>query len=72
MRKFVSICDWLPPDFGAVGRVFGCRGRLARTLAEMNAGIDEFLAGDGPYVLDLRISRNVVGIPQRRLEGQDA
>ena len=59
------------PDFGAVGRVFGCRGRLARTLDEMVAAIDEFLAGDGPMVLDLRISRNVVSVYQRRLEGHD-
>jgi acetolactate synthase I/II/III large subunit len=59
------------PDFGAVGRVFGCRGRLARTLEEMTAAIDEFMAGDGTMVLDLRISRNVISIYQRRLEGQD-
>ena len=59
------------PDFGAVGRVFGCRGRLVTTLEDLAAGIDGFLAGDGPMVIDVRISRNVVGIPQRRLEGQD-
>jgi len=61
------------PDFGAVGRVFGCRGRLASTLDDVAAGIDEFLAGDGPMVLDVRISRNVVSIPCRRVHfGQDA
>ncbi len=54
------------PDFGAVGQVFGCRGRLARTLDEVGNGIDEFLSGDGPMVLDVRISRNVVSIPYRR------
>src|SRR5690606_39174567 len=60
------------PDFGAVGRAFGCRGSIARTLEEVAAGIDEFLAGDGPMVLDIRISRNVVSIPYRRLLfGQD-
>ena len=60
------------PDFGAVGRAFGCRGRLARTLEEVAAGVDEFLAGDGPMVLDVRISRNVISIPYRRLHfGQD-
>ena len=55
------------PDFGAVGRVFGCRGRIARTVEEIAAGIDEFMAGTGPMVLDVRISRNVISIPHRRM-----
>ena len=61
------------PDFGAVARGFGCRGRVARTLDEVAASIDEFLAGDGPMVLDVRISRNVVNITYRRMfYGEDA
>ncbi|MBI4188932.1 MAG: thiamine pyrophosphate-binding protein [Betaproteobacteria bacterium] len=68
----VNLAAVRAPDFGAVGRGFGCRGRMARTLNEVAAGIDEFLAGDGPMVLDIRISRNVVSIPYRRLHfGQD-
>jgi len=60
------------PDLGAVGRAFGCRGRLARTLEDVAAGVDEFLAGDGPMVLDVRVSRNVISIPYRRVHfGQD-
>jgi len=60
------------PDFGALARVFGCRGRQVRTLEEMAAGVDEFMAGDGPMVLDVRISRNVISIPYRRVHyGQD-
>jgi thiamine pyrophosphate-dependent acetolactate synthase large subunit-like protein len=60
------------PDFGALARVFGCRGRQARTLDEVAAGIDEFMKGDGPMVLDVRISRNVISIPYRRVHfGQD-
>lgn len=55
------------PDFAGLGRDFGCRGATARTLDELSAAIDEFLAGDGPMVVDLRISRNVVSIPYRRL-----
>jgi acetolactate synthase-1/2/3 large subunit len=55
------------PDLGAVGRAFGCRGVQARTLDEVKAGVDEFLAGDGPMVLDIRISRNVVSVPYSRL-----
>ena len=60
------------PDLGAVGRAFGCRGRQVKNLEEIGAGIDEFMAGDGPMVLDVRISRNVISIPYRRLHfGQD-
>ena len=55
------------PDFAGLGRDFGCRGSTARTLDEFNAAIDEFLAGNGPMVIDLRISRNVISIPYRRL-----
>ena len=55
------------PDFVTISRGCGCRGRMARTLEEVAAGIDEFLVNDGPMVLDVRISRNVVAIPYRRL-----
>ena len=61
------------PDFGAVARGFGCRGKVVRTLDELSAGIDEFLTGDGPMVLDVRISRYVVNITYRRMfYGEDA
>jgi len=61
------------PDFGAVARGFGCRGEVVHTLDELAAGIDEFMAGEGPMVLDVRISRNVVNITYRRmLYGEDA
>jgi thiamine pyrophosphate-dependent acetolactate synthase large subunit-like protein len=60
------------PDLAAVARAFGCRARQARTLDDVATGIDEFTAGDGPMVLDVRISRNVISIPYRRLHfGQD-
>jgi thiamine pyrophosphate-dependent acetolactate synthase large subunit-like protein len=60
------------PDLGAVGRGFGCRGRLATTLEEVKAGVEEFMAGDGPMVLDIRISRNVRSVPYSRVHfGED-
>jgi thiamine pyrophosphate-dependent acetolactate synthase large subunit-like protein len=60
------------PDLAQVGRALGCRGRQARTLDEVGAGIEEFMQGEGPMVLDVRISRNVISIPYRRLHfGQD-
>lgn len=55
------------PDFAGLGRNFGCRGSTARSLDEFSKSIDEFLAGNGPMVIDLRISRNVISIPYRRL-----
>lgn len=61
------------PDFAALGQGFGCRGRTARTLDELGAAVDEFLAGDGPMVVDVRISRNVISVPYRRIHfGIDA
>ena len=58
---------------GAVARGFGVRGVSARTLDEVAAGVDEFLKGDGPMVMDMRISRNVLNITYRRmLYGEDA
>ncbi len=60
------------PDFAAVARGFGVRGVTARTLDEVAAGVDEFLQGDGPLVMDMRISRNVLNITYRRmLYGED-
>ena len=60
------------PDFAAVARGFGCRGLTARSMAEVAQGIEEFLAGDGPLLMDVRISRHVVSIPHRRAHfGQD-
>jgi thiamine pyrophosphate-dependent acetolactate synthase large subunit-like protein len=55
------------PDFAGLGRDFGCQGRTARSLDELGAAVDAFLAGKGPMVVDLRISRNVISIPYRRL-----
>lgn len=42
-------------------------------LDELSSGIDEFLNGDGPLVLDVRISPKVLNITYRRmLYGEDA
>ena len=55
------------PDFAMLGRACGCEGRSARTLEELAKAVDEFMAGSGPMVVDLRISKNVISIPYRRL-----
>ncbi len=55
------------PDLGVVARSLGCRGQQARTLDEVRAGLDEFMAGEGPMVLDIRVSRSVISVPYSRL-----
>jgi acetolactate synthase I/II/III large subunit len=55
------------PDLGAVARAYGCRGQQARTLDEVKDGVDEFMAGDGPMLLDIRVSRSVISVPYSRL-----
>ena len=55
------------PDLGAVARAFGCRGLQARSLDSVKTGVDEFMAGDGPMLLDIRVSRSVISVPYSRL-----
>ena len=72
MGRDSSLSQVRSPEFAAVARAFGCRGRMAATIDDVGAGIDEFLAGEGPMVLDVRLSRNAVSIPYRRLHyGED-
>lgn len=60
------------PNLGLVARALGGDGMLARTTAEVEAGLSEFTAAPRPYVLDVRISRTVLSIPYRRLwNGED-
>jgi thiamine pyrophosphate-dependent acetolactate synthase large subunit-like protein len=72
-KKMDAKASTIPtPDLGSVGRAFGGRGKLATTLEEVEAGVEEFLAGQGPMVLDIRISRSVISVPYSRLWfGQD-
>ena len=54
------------PDLGAVSRACGGDGRVARTVEDVAAGVRDFMAGDGLYVLDVRVSRRVPSISARR------
>lgn len=54
------------PDLGAVGRALGGRGALVRSVADLAAAADEFVATPGPFLVDVRISRTVLNIPYRR------
>jgi thiamine pyrophosphate-dependent acetolactate synthase large subunit-like protein len=60
------------PDLGEVGKAFGGRGRLVRSIEELRAATAEFLARPGPMMVDARISRNVITLPYRRIHyGRD-
>ena len=60
------------PDLGAVARAFGGRGRLARSVEDVRAGVKEWVAKPGPMMIDVRISRSVVTLPYRRIHyGKD-
>jgi acetolactate synthase-1/2/3 large subunit len=61
------------PDLGAVAIALGGRGRCVTSIDDLRSGAEEFVARPGPMVLDVRVSRNVVSIPFRRLHlGIDA
>ncbi len=45
------------PDFAAVAEAFGARGRRVTERADIDAALDEMLAADGPYVLDVVVER---------------
>jgi acetolactate synthase-1/2/3 large subunit len=54
-------------DLGQVGRAFGGRGWLVRSVPEIEAAIGDFLDNPGPAIIDLRIAPTVLSIPYRRL-----
>jgi acetolactate synthase I/II/III large subunit len=61
------------PDLGTVGRALGGRGALVRSPDELRAAARDFVSRPGPMLVDLRMSRNVVSVPYRRLfYGQEA
>jgi len=60
-------------DFAAVAESLGCRAATVRNESEMRKAVEEFKASPGPYLVDARVSRQVISIPYRRLRyGIDA
>jgi len=60
------------PDLGEVGKAFGGRGKLVRSVDDLRAATRDFLARPGPMMLDVRISRSVLTLPYRRIHyGRD-
>jgi acetolactate synthase-1/2/3 large subunit len=60
------------PDLGAVAVSLGGRGRKCTSIDEVRAAAEEFAANPAPTMIDVRVSRNVLSVPYRRLHyGQD-
>ncbi len=54
------------PNLGAVGVALGGRGALVTTDEQLRAAAAEFVANPGPMLVDVRVSREVPSIPNRR------
>lgn len=60
------------PNLGEVGKAFGGRGKLVRSVEDLKSATQDFLANPGPMLLDVRISRSVITLPYRRIHyGRD-
>ena len=55
------------PDLGAVAGAMGGRGATVRTIAELQKAVGSFVEDPAPTVIDVRISREVLSVPYRRL-----
>jgi acetolactate synthase I/II/III large subunit len=53
-------------DLAAIAAQLGCRSAVLTDLDQLPRMVEEFTAGEGPFVIDARISRNVVSQPYRR------
>lgn len=55
------------PDLGAVATAMGGRGATVRSIADLSRAIDTFVSDPAPTVVDVRITREVLSVPYRRL-----
>ncbi|GAA4754588.1 ubiquinone-dependent pyruvate dehydrogenase [Gordonia alkaliphila] len=55
--------DLTNPSFAAVAESVGIRGWAVTTSSELPAAVAEFLAHDGPAVLDVTVARQALSIP---------
>ncbi|MQY19664.1 thiamine pyrophosphate-binding protein [Nocardia macrotermitis] len=60
------------PELGAVAEALGGNGATVRTVAELRSALGEYLRAPGPTVIDVRITRDVLSVPYRRIQfGED-
>jgi thiamine pyrophosphate-dependent acetolactate synthase large subunit-like protein len=59
------------PELGDVARSLGGGGATVRTAAQLRAALAEFVADPRPSIVDVRITREVLSVPYRRLQYGD-
>jgi acetolactate synthase-1/2/3 large subunit len=60
------------PELGPVAQALGGRGATVRDVAGLRAALADYVRDPGPTVIDVRITRNVLSVPYRRLQyGED-
>jgi thiamine pyrophosphate-dependent acetolactate synthase large subunit-like protein len=60
------------PELGRVAEALGGGGTTVRTADELTAAVAEYVREPRPYLIDVRITRNVLSIPYRRINyGED-
>jgi len=60
------------PELGRVAESLGGNGSTVRTGAQLRAALADYVRAPRPTVVDVRITRNVLSIPYRRLQyGED-
>jgi acetolactate synthase I/II/III large subunit len=70
MKKELSVVE--TPDLGALGKAFGGRGKLVKSVEDLKQITQEFLANPAPTLVDVRIDRSVISLPYRRIHyGRD-
>ncbi|MFD0687308.1 thiamine pyrophosphate-binding protein [Actinomadura fibrosa] len=55
------------PELGGVAQALGGGGATVRSAAELEAAVAEYVADPRPFVIDVRITREVLSVPYRRL-----
>ncbi|PBC36931.1 acetolactate synthase [Rhodococcus sp. ACS1] len=60
------------PELGTVGKALGGGGATVRTTDELRAALAEYVRDPRPTVIDVRITRDVLSVPYRRMQyGED-
>jgi thiamine pyrophosphate-dependent acetolactate synthase large subunit-like protein len=55
------------PELGGVAQALGGGGATVRSAAELEAAVADYVADPRPFVIDVRITREVLSVPYRRL-----
>ena len=59
------------PELGTVGQALGGGGATVRTIDELRAALAEYVRNPRPTIIDVRITRDVLSVPYRRIQYGD-